>query len=46
MNIKEQFIFLSQEIADKNVLIKTFKIMKINQTQESIGTLVYFEIGL
>lgn len=46
MNIKEKFIFLSQETADENVLIRTFKIMKINQTQESIGPLVYFEFGL
>lgn len=43
MTIKEQFIFLSQETADENVLIKTFKMMKINQTHQSIG---YFEFGL
>lgn len=30
MNIKEQFMFLSQETGDKYVLIKTCKIMKIN----------------
>ena len=30
MNIKEQFIFISQETTDKNILIITFKIMKIN----------------
>lgn len=30
MNMKEQFIFIPQETANKNLLTVTFKIMKIN----------------